>query len=180
MWDDYGRRSEPDDWYDVMQVCLNGHQITAFAVSQPQSRRQHCQSCGASTVMTCPHCGQNIRGHRHIAGVIGVFSSPVSNYCDHCGGAYAWQTARMDNVRQVLKGAGIADADVERVEALLPDIARETPATGSASLGLRGIINTISDTVAKEVVHRALRRVACSEAVEILGLTKEAKSPRKR
>lgn len=180
MWDDYGHRSEPDDWYDVMQVCLNGHQITAFAVSQPQTRRQHCQSCGASTVTTCPTCNQNIRGHRHMAGVIGFFNSPVPNYCDHCGGAYAWQTARMENVGQVFRDAGIADADVERAQTLLPNVVRETPGTDSASLRLRGIINTIADPMAKDVVCRALGRVACAAAAEILELKKDTKPPRKR
>lgn len=37
----YGRGRE-QSYYDTMQVCLNGHQITAYYDTSPQGRMDFC------------------------------------------------------------------------------------------------------------------------------------------
>jgi hypothetical protein len=36
-------------WYDVMQVCLNGHLITSTLKSSPELGKRHCPDCGDAT-----------------------------------------------------------------------------------------------------------------------------------
>ena len=159
-----------DDWYDVMQVCTNGHEITAFAVSQPSSRRPFCESCGAETILTCPTCNRPLRGYRHISGVVGLFDTSVPPYCADCGSPYPWQQSRMTNVVQVLQEAHVSEADLEIVTSLLPDISRETPKTDIASLKVRAIINRISDEQMRKVVVKAITRIASESAIETMSL----------
>src|SRR5262245_11220774 len=81
--------------YDVMQVCLNGHMITEFAQSQPESKRDHCQKCGAPTITHCTDtaCSTKIKGHLSVPGVIGGYRSdddPPPAFCEKCGKPYPW------------------------------------------------------------------------------------------
>ncbi|MBL3307802.1 DUF2321 domain-containing protein, partial [Klebsiella pneumoniae] len=42
--------------YDIQQVCLNGHQVTANYSSSPEFRRDFCATCGEKTITRCPSC----------------------------------------------------------------------------------------------------------------------------
>lgn len=48
--------------YDVMQVCLNGHQITDEVIFTPQHKKPFCPECGAATITACPECQAPIQG----------------------------------------------------------------------------------------------------------------------
>jgi hypothetical protein len=81
---------EDRDWTDTMQVCVNGHLITQFAFSQPESQKKRCPKCGAATVTACPKCKTNIPGHRHIRGVFAFDTSPPPSFCENCGEPLPW------------------------------------------------------------------------------------------
>lgn len=89
MFDDESGE-DAEDWYDIMQVCTQGHQITAYLKSQPESGRKFCEECGASTIFACPACNQPVLGYRHIAGVLSTRGVPVPKRCGSCGAAYPW------------------------------------------------------------------------------------------
>ena len=96
---------DAEDWYDVMQVCLNGHQITACAQSEPTTRQNFCNNCGEKTIDSCQSCGATIRGYRHIPGeaISPSFELAVPKYCINCGAAYPWQQSAIDNLKEILK-----------------------------------------------------------------------------
>lgn len=58
-------------YYEVMQVCLKGHQITDYYNSLPELRQEFCNKCGAKTIYQCPQCHAPIRGDYVVEGVIG-------------------------------------------------------------------------------------------------------------
>jgi len=77
--------------YDVMQVCLNGHKITATYASNPEFRQAKCDQCGADTIHECPECGTPIRGEYHVPGVADLTPGPdPKDYCHECGEPYPW------------------------------------------------------------------------------------------
>lgn len=39
-----------DDYWDVAQVCLNGHLVTSTAATYPQHQEKFCSRCGAQTL----------------------------------------------------------------------------------------------------------------------------------
>ena len=46
----YGEEHPRDrDYYDVAQICPNGHVITPYADSHPGRRKAFCPECGEAT-----------------------------------------------------------------------------------------------------------------------------------
>jgi len=82
---------QPEDlrWYDVMQVCINGHRITARLKSNPEHGRDYCPDCGARTVSKCGKCSGDIPGYYHVPNVFGPDPDPPT-HCDGCGEPFPW------------------------------------------------------------------------------------------
>ena len=57
-------------YHDIMQVCLNGHQITASYEEHPEFRKEFCDICGEKTITFCPQCKAPILGKYHADGVV--------------------------------------------------------------------------------------------------------------
>lgn len=87
--------------YDVMQVCLGGHQITDSYNSYPQHRQDFCDKCGRATVTKCLSCGAEIRGDYIVDNVISASTTPVPMNCRNCGKAYPWK--RRLTIRRVFR-----------------------------------------------------------------------------
>lgn len=75
------RRNKPTG-YDVAEVCLNGHDITASAGQFPEHREKHCSQCGAATITECPSCNSSIRGHL-LDSMVLQYAAP--SFCHECG-----------------------------------------------------------------------------------------------
>ena len=54
-----------DCWYDIAQICINGHVINSMSKSHPEHNKKFCDKCGAPTITNCPKCNTPIRGHYH-------------------------------------------------------------------------------------------------------------------
>lgn len=78
-------------FYDAMQVCLNGHQITSSYYRNPEFRSDHCDKCGAKTIFKCPKCNEPIRGKYHVEGVANLLPTPIPEFCHKCGEPYPWK-----------------------------------------------------------------------------------------
>src|SRR6266849_2039371 len=86
-------------WYDIAQICLNGHVINESSNEFPQKNAKFCARCGQPTLIACPDCGHDIRGDYTSAVVVAMAShyhAPAS--CDNCGRPYPW-------TREALEGA---------------------------------------------------------------------------
>lgn len=82
---------DPDrPWTDTMQVCQNGHLITAFAESEPSERKPRCPQCGSMTLLACPKCQHHIPGKKHYPGVLSLTIPEPQEFCENCGAPYPW------------------------------------------------------------------------------------------
>ncbi len=64
--------------------------MTAYADSQPNSKRSFCPQCGSVTITECPNCAAKIKGHYHIQGVLNIAELEIPPYCDECGKPFPW------------------------------------------------------------------------------------------
>ena len=87
-------------YYDVMQVCLNGHQITDNYNRYPEHRKDFCDKCGEKTITRCPKCNEPIRGDYHVEGVLAIKETPVPEFCHKCGAPYPW-TERKAKIKEI-------------------------------------------------------------------------------
>ncbi len=139
----YGEEAE---WTDTQQVCLNGHVITDYAVSQPATTRKHCPDCGAETITACTNCGSTLRGYRHIPGVIGLSASFVGKLCPDCGKPYPWTEAERAVVLEWIGSLpSLQEASKEEMIRLLPAIFSDTPRTSFACHRLLNILRELPE-----------------------------------
>jgi hypothetical protein len=158
-------------YYDQMQVCENGHQITASARSAPQFKTKFCASCGAATIDSCPSCNTPIRGSYETDGVIFIGSSPpVPSYCHDCGAAYPWRQAALENLSEILRESELSEQEISAIEATFPDVLRDTPKTESAALKLRRLLGSLKKP-AYDMTIKVISDLASETAKKTMGLS---------
>lgn len=155
--------------HDVMQVCLNGHRITAYAFTKPEFRQDFCDKCGEATIDKCPACSSSIRGKYHSPNVFVAKDVPVPAYCHGCGKPYPWQEAAIANLKDVLREGELSDADIAAAEATLPDVLRDTPKSEAAALRLKRIMGGLGKPV-YDVAIKVVSDIASETAKKTMGL----------
>lgn len=156
-------------WYDVMQVCLNGHMITSAAQSRPERRQRFCKDCGEKTIDACSVCNTNIRGLYHAGGRYLSASPRIPKYCIECGAAYPWQTAALENLNEIWRESDLSQQDLDELTRTLPDVLRDTPRTESASLKMKRIMGKLGKPV-YDIAIKVVTDVASETAKKTLGL----------
>ena len=157
-----------DSYYDVAQICENGHVANSMARDYPQRNQDHCDKCGTPTIMACPSCQTAIRGFYHVPGVIGFAEYDAPAFCHKCGKPFPWTTARLRAAEELADELdGLTPDDREFLKKSLHDLVRETPKTRVAETrfkkimrkagrdGYEGMKALLSDIVS-EVVRKTI------------------------
>jgi hypothetical protein len=127
-------------WFDVMQVCRNGHKITEFVKSSPEFGKQHCPACGAATISKCEKCQAAIQGFCHIPGVLDLASKKVPAFCDSCGSPYPWTESSLKAAQELAEELdGLSKEERQTLAASLDDLVRESPRTTLAATRFKRI-----------------------------------------
>ncbi|WP_082547607.1 DUF2321 domain-containing protein [Rhodanobacter sp. Soil772] len=122
-----------DSYYDTAQICLNGHVVSTFASSQPQSSQKFCAKCGAETIMGCAGCNTAIRGYYHVPGVIGFFEYSKPAYCYGCGKPFPWTAASLEAASELVDDLPtLSHEEKQQLKESFPDLVRDTPRTAVA------------------------------------------------
>ncbi len=95
--------------YDIQQVCLNGHQVTANYSSSPEFRRDFCATCGEKTITRCPSCNHHIPGEYQVSGAFYVGTTDTPEYCEHCGAAFPWTEKKSKLISSSLKASSVSN-----------------------------------------------------------------------
>ena len=126
-----GYEYEDASYFDLAQICENGHVINSLARSNPVSNQDHCDRCGAQTVTACSACKSEIRGYHHRPGLVGgglAYSAP--GYCFKCGAPFPWTARAIEaatEMADLLEGLSPEERlDLKRG---LPDLMADSPRT---------------------------------------------------
>ena len=126
-------------WYDVMQVCQNGHKITDPLKTEPQYGKQYCTNCGAPTTSTCEACKVEIQGWHH--GSFTTSGPDIPSFCHACGQPYPWTQSRLKAARELAEEVeGLSESERESLKASLDDLVRDTPRTGLAATRFKRLV----------------------------------------
>lgn len=158
-----------DSFYDVAQVCLNGHLITQYSKTSPQHMEEFCAKCGQRTITTCPACNEPIRGFYHVEGVISFGSDySLPSYCYKCGKAYPWTSSRLEAAAELVREAELLDQDeqTQLIESL-DDIVADSPRTQLAATRAKRLLSKAGLTVAN-VFRDMIVDIASEAAKKIL------------
>ncbi|MXP62783.1 DUF2321 domain-containing protein [Roseomonas sp. M0104] len=154
--------------YDVMQVCVNGHQINSSAQSMPQFNQPFCDQCGAETITACPECRTPIPGYYYASGVLSVSRVPVPNNCTQCGVAYPWRQATLASAVEIFE-LELDGQDASDAAALLPLIASDNPRTEVAALKLKRLMSKMAKP-AYDITIKVISDLASETAKKTFGM----------
>ena len=142
------RRSDPgeeelmsDSYYDVAQICENGHVANSIAHDNPARNQDHCDKCGSPTIMACPSCQTAIRGFYH-ASVPSIFDKYVTPaFCYKCGKPFPWTDAALRAAVELAdEFDGLTDGERGTLKKSLPELVLETPRTRVAETRFKKIM----------------------------------------
>ncbi len=127
-------------WYDVAQICQNGHVITPYVKASPHKMARFCNRCGEATLTQCQHCRTDIRGEHHSM-VVGTAEFTPPAFCHACGKPYPWTEAAL-RAAQDLASELVSLSPEERqvLAGSLSDIIRDTPRTALAATRFKALV----------------------------------------
>lgn len=140
--------SEEESYFDVAQICINGHVINSSSRRYPVSNQEFCDQCGAKTITACAKCTTDIRGFHHMSGVIhSQYERPA--FCFKCGAPFPWTAAGLEAARSLADIIeGLKPEDREALKTSVNDLVKNTPAT------------RVAETRFKQIMKRSGKEVA--------------------
>ena len=132
----------PMGYYDVAQICLNGHMINDHAQTRPQHNQEFCSKCAATTIIGCPQCDTPIRGYYEVEGVIDFSEEqvPVPAFCQHCSKAFPWTESRLEAAHDLAGQLELDVPDRTLLEKSIEEIVRDTPRAPAEAMRFKTIV----------------------------------------
>ena len=157
---------QPSGYHDVAQICENAHVANSMAHDHPDINQDHCDKCGAPTIMGCPSCQTAIRGYYHVPGIIGIDDYAAPAFCYKCGKPFPWTDARLRAAKDLADELDDLTSDQrESLKKSLDDLVRETPSTPVAETRFKKIMQKAGRdgyesmrSLLKDIVSEAVRK----------------------
>lgn len=128
-------------WFDVAQICLNGHVINEATKKFPQFNKDFCDKCGAKTITQCPHCSTNIRGKYHVEGVFAPSRFRAPAFCPDCGVPYPWTESKLQAAKELAEELeGLTEEELRILAQSIDDLVKDTPKTELAATRTKKLI----------------------------------------
>jgi hypothetical protein len=154
-----------DSWYDVAQICLNGHVVNEKSKEFPERNKKFCDQCGAVTITACQKCGAAIPGYYHEPGIIRpelAYTPPA--FCPHCGAGFSWIESRLQIGRELAQELeGLSAEEKETLIKSLDEIVKDTPRTTLACIHLKKLFDKAgqgTDALFKEIFNDFISKTA--------------------
>lgn len=141
-----------DSWYDIAQICINGHVITTSLNSSPENSVNFCSKCGKPTISKCQNCNTPIRGFYHIVGVIYSGDFKLPHFCHECGKQYPWTEAKLEAAKEfadMLEELSPEERDI--LKKSLDTIVTDTPQTPIAANKIKILAAKVGKATAKQL-----------------------------
>lgn len=140
-------------WYDVAQICLNGHVVNDAVQHSSQFNKKFCDRCGEKTITQCPGCSHNIEGEYHVEGVavIGGGSSPAPAFCHNCGEAFPWTLAKQQAAIDLFREELMSQEEQEEFRNSVEQITRDSPQAQVASKRVRRLLGKVGKETASGI-----------------------------
>ena len=134
-----------DGYYDLGQICENGHVTNSCVRENPAHNQDHCDKCGSRTITTCPACETEIRGYYHLPNVVG-FGYTAPAFCYKCGEPFPWTAAALRAAEDLADELDDLSADEkDSLKKALPDLVRETPRARVAETRFKKLMRKVSE-----------------------------------
>ena len=131
-------------WYDIAQVCINGHVVNSSTNERPQHNKEYCEKCGSKTIIKCQQCGTQIQGEYHVEGVFGISHYQAPSFCIKCGKPFPWTEAKIVAAQELANEMdGLSEKEREILSKSIDDIVNENPRTILATTRVKKLLPKI-------------------------------------
>jgi hypothetical protein len=155
-------------WYDVAQICLNGHIINIMAKSHPEDNQKFCQKCGAKTITTCPHCGAPIRGYYHPEEIILSSLLEVPKFCYNCGKPYPWTESKLKLAYELIdKNKKLSPQEKNILKQDIDNLVKETSDIQTTASRFKKIAKKLREP-AFETLIKILAHIVSERVIKLL------------
>jgi hypothetical protein len=138
-----------EGYWDLAQICENGHIINTAIKEQPKLRADFCPKCSARTITACHKCGTDIRGQFHAPENPIQFVRP--SFCHHCGSAYPWTEAIQMLKTLAYTAEDLSAKEQENLADCFDDLVEDTDNTHKAIETLKRCLPNVGKTIAFEM-----------------------------
>lgn len=140
-------------WYDVAQVCLNGHVVNDSARRNPEFSKKFCKRCGEPTITQCPECNHDIQGDYHVEGVavIGASTMPAPAFCHNCGQAFPWTVASQQAAIDLFIEESQSKDEQDEFRKSVEEITKDSPQAQVASKRITRLLGRVSTETASAI-----------------------------
>ena len=140
-----------DNWYDIAQICNNGHVINSQSVYRSEYNKEFCDKCGEPTITNCKKCNSPIRGYHHVPpmGTLDYTDLPLPKFCPDCGQPYPWTETKLKAAQELSDEIeNLSPEEREMLKKSLDDIVRDTPQTTVAATRFKKLVTKAGPVVA--------------------------------
>lgn len=136
-------------WYDIAQICINGHVINSMAKEHPERNSKYCSKCGHPTISTCPNCNQAIQGYYHIPHVAGHgYTRPA--FCINCGTEFPWTDTALKAAKELSDELSeLSPDELKKLKESFEDLVKDSPKTAVAATRFKSIISKVGKSTAE-------------------------------
>lgn len=135
-------------WYDVAQICMNGHVVNDSVKAYPQHNKKFCDRCGAETITTCPNCKSNIQGEYHVEGVVALSNYKAPAFCQNCGKPFPWTESKIHAAKELAQEIeNLSNDDKNVLTQSIDDLVKDTPGAMLAATRFKKIVSKTSKPV---------------------------------
>ena len=154
-------------YYDVQQVCENGHIRNDTIKYRPEANEEYCTLCGKKTITQCPECSTDIRGAMLISKPRGGRPSPCESltvapaYCLSCGKPYPWTENKILTAIQMFAEFGnLDDKEKETIEQDIKNIAEDAPQAELSAMRIKRLWEKYSPVARDIIMELASKTIA--------------------
>lgn len=136
-----------NSYYDIAQVCLNGHTITEMAGDHPEYKRDRCEDCGERTICECQKCNEPIQGYYH-SGVIGIFEYTPPRFCQKCGEPFPWIATKLETAKEIVDMMdSLNQQEKEDLKSSIIELVKETAKVSIAKVKLKRYLKKVDSDI---------------------------------
>lgn len=141
-------------YYNVAQICMNGHIINENYKENPQHNQNFCDKCGEKTITKCENCGADIRGRYKVPGIIDLRAQQeeAPKYCYNCGKMYPWTKSKLQALNEIIDLADeLEEAEKSELKEASELISTDTPRTQVSVLKIKKYTSKIGGVVGEKL-----------------------------
>jgi len=151
--------------HDIAQICLNGHIVNDAARTYEHLNKKFCETCGACTIMECPHCKNEIQGTFDPEGKWDTEHLTIApKYCTGCGKSYPWTSQKILAAAEFIKELEeLSSEDKEIFLSSFEEIVKESPSASAGAIKIKKLMRKLKKesllSLRELLIHIGIRSV---------------------